>query len=98
VWQRRFGADPRVIGKAVHLDGASYTVVGIMPGRFRVGHYDIRLWVPLTLPPERLTPAARADRRLGVLAQLKPSVSVDAAKAEMATLGRRAEDAHPLTG
>jgi putative ABC transport system permease protein len=94
LWQRRFGADPGVIGKAVHLDGASYTVVGIMPGRFRVGYYDIRLWVPLTLPPERLTPADRADRRLAVLARLKPSVSVDAAKAEMATLARRAEDAH----
>src|SRR5262249_51909769 len=34
LWQRRFGADPALLGKSLPLDGASYTVVGVMPPSF----------------------------------------------------------------
>ena len=61
LWQRRFASDARVIGKTVSLDGARYTVAGIMPGGFRVGFDGPQLWVPLVLPPERLLPAERAS-------------------------------------
>src|SRR6202048_330084 len=30
-WQRRFGGDPRIINKAITLDGSIYTVTGVMP-------------------------------------------------------------------
>lgn len=35
LWQRRFGGDPGMIGKAVRLSGGSYTVIGVMPPAFR---------------------------------------------------------------
>jgi putative ABC transport system permease protein len=97
LWQRRFAADPNVIGKTLRLDGASYTVAGIMPDGFRVGYYGPQLWTPLAFPPERLLPAGRTDRSLSVLARLKPGVSVESAKAEVATLAQRAEQIHPGT-
>jgi putative ABC transport system permease protein len=97
LWQRRFASDARVIGKTVSLDGARYTVAGIMPGGFRVGFDGPQLWVPLVLPPERLLPAERAERRLRVLGRLKPGVTVESAKAEVATLARRAEQVYPGT-
>jgi hypothetical protein len=31
LWRRRYGADPAVVGRQVHVDGTPYTVVGIMP-------------------------------------------------------------------
>ena len=32
LWQRRFAGDPNIVGKTIALDGASHTVIGIMPG------------------------------------------------------------------
>ena len=31
LWQRRFGADPGVIGRVVRMNGLAFTVVGVMP-------------------------------------------------------------------
>ena len=97
LWQRRFASDTTVVGKTVWLDGARYRVAGIMPGGFRVGFDGPQLWVPLVLPPERLLPAERAERRLRVLGRLKQGISVETAKAEVATLARRAEQVYPGT-
>lgn len=97
LWQRRFTADSNVIGKTLRLDGERYTVAGIMPDRFRVGYFGPQLWTPLVLAPDRLLPAARTDRGLSVLARLKPGVSAEAAKAELATLAQRADQLAPGT-
>src|ERR1044071_9011114 len=35
LWQRRFGADPSLVGKPITLDGANYTVIGIAPPGFQ---------------------------------------------------------------
>ncbi len=98
LWQRRFASDPNVIGKAVRLNGESYTVVGIMPARFKpVFFFDPQLWTPLAFSPERLTPAARDDRSLDVIARLKPGITVEMARAEMATIARHVEQSYPRT-
>jgi putative ABC transport system permease protein len=97
LWQRRFAGDPKVIGKTVRLNGESYTVAGIMPNGFRVGYYGPQLWTPLVFPPARLLPAGRTDPSLSVLARLKPGVSVETAKSELATLAQRAEQINPGT-
>src|SRR5260370_34580134 len=36
LWQRRFGADPNILGKAVTVDGNSYAIVGVAPADFRL--------------------------------------------------------------
>ncbi len=97
LWQRRFASDAKVIGATLRLNGDTYTVAGIMPNRFHVGYYDPQLWTPLVFSSERLLPAARAQRSLSVLARLKPEVSVETARAEMATLAQRAEQNDPGT-
>jgi predicted permease len=97
LWQRRFDSDPRAIGKTVRLNGESYAVAGIMPNGFRLGYYGSQLWTPLVLPPERLHPSARTDRSLSVLARLKPGVSAETAKAEVATLAQGTEQTNPGT-
>src|SRR6266581_3733378 len=77
---------------AVHLDGRSCVVVGVMPPGFEFPHPSFRfgrradLWIPLALTPEQ-----RADRStysLRVIARLGPGVSLSAARAEMAAVGR----------
>ena len=95
LWQRRFAADPKVVGKAVLLNGQSHTVVGVMPNSYRLGHYGPQLWTALVFAPEIVLPEARENRSLSVLARLKSGVSVETAKAELAALAQRSEQATP---
>jgi putative ABC transport system permease protein len=97
LWQRRFSSNPKVVGTTVRLNDESYTVIGVMPNRYRLGVYGPQLWTPLVLGPESVLPAARGDRNLGVMARLKPGVSVETAKAEMAVLAQRSEQNYPGT-
>ena len=79
LWQRRFAADPNVVGKAVFLNGQSHTVVGVMPSSYRLGYYGPQLWTALVFAPESVLPEARENRSLSVLARLKSGVSVETA-------------------
>ncbi|MEX1245539.1 MAG: ABC transporter permease [Thermoanaerobaculia bacterium] len=98
LWQRRFGSSPNVVGTTVRLNDESYTVIGVMPSSYRLGVYGPpQLWTPLVFGPESILPAARQDRRLTVMARLKSGVSIDTAKAEMAALAQRSEQAYPGT-
>jgi hypothetical protein len=55
LWQRHFGSDSAIIGKAVKLDDQPYTVVGVMPPRFQFPYTwtsfadRAELWIPLAL-------------------------------------------------
>src|SRR5687768_4911597 len=49
-WQRRFAADPGIIGRRVSLGSAAYTIVGVMPEGFRFPVND-RYWIPLVFGP-----------------------------------------------
>ncbi len=97
LWQRRFGSSPDVVGTTVRLNDESYTVIGVMPGSYRLGLYGPQLWTPLVFTPESVLPADRGNRSLEVLARLKSGVSVETAKAEMAALAQRSEQAYPGT-
>ena len=44
-WQQRFGGDPRIIGSTMHLNGQTFTVIGIMPTTFDIPS-GVDIWVP----------------------------------------------------
>ncbi len=48
LWRSRFGANPEIAGKTVRMDGALYTIVGVMPEDFFFPDRDTQLWVALT--------------------------------------------------
>ncbi|MBA3442415.1 MAG: ABC transporter permease [Pyrinomonadaceae bacterium] len=91
-WQRRFGADPDIVGKALTLDGKSYRVMGVMAEGF---HYPrdetLALWTPLA--PD--SNPSRGSHYLTVLARLKQSVTLAQAQAEMDVIARRLEQQYP---
>src|SRR5687768_12449392 len=96
VWQRRFGGDPGIIGRALILDGESYTVVGIMPGAVNLPSMDNwqdQLWVPIAFTAEEA--ASRGNHYLEVIARLKPGVTRQQAQAEMTTIAARLERQYP---
>ncbi len=100
LWQRRFGGDRNVIGKAITLDREPRVVVGVMPRGFSFPpplHFGVgdvpagrELWVPCVIDQ-----ANRDYHPLGVVARLKPGVSVQQANAEAATLARGLAKAYP---
>src|SRR5271169_5704081 len=98
LWQKRFGAEMSVVGKAIDLNGAVYTVVGVMPSDFSdpIRDQGIDLYIPVGLESHRWT--ARDERgSLAVLARLRAQSSMAAARVEMDTIERRLEQENPKT-
>jgi hypothetical protein len=65
LWQRRYGADPDIVGAGVGIEGESYDVVGVLPRGLdvpqdlaRAMHADV--WFPLKFPPARSTSTTAA--------------------------------------
>ncbi len=83
LWQQRFGGDPRAVGRAIKLNGSSYTVVGVMDKdvRFPIA---CALWTPFAITPG--VAADRDDRYLRVFGRLKPGVSEAQARAELSSI------------
>ncbi|MFL5580259.1 MAG: ABC transporter permease [Gemmatimonadaceae bacterium] len=97
LWRSRFGADARVVGGTVRLDGRPTTVVGIAPRGLGVPHgaqvLRADVWVPM-----RFTPGERGRRRsnfLPVLGRLAPGATPAAASAELKQLFDGIVSAHP---
>jgi len=97
LWESRFGADPRIVGQEVPIDGERHTVIGVMPAQFRLDAFNGALWIPLVFQPEQMNPAGRANQYLSVVARLKPGVSPEQAQVEMATIAHRLEESYPRT-
>jgi predicted permease len=88
LWQRRFGADPAVLGSTLRLNGEAYQVVGIMPPGFEWGrHYGLEaraeIWAPFALTPGRVAESSRGDEYLDVYGRLRPGVTLPQAQADM---------------
>jgi putative ABC transport system permease protein len=82
-WRRRFSADPGIVGRSIDVDGTPCTVVGILPPTFkiyRVLNRELDLFRPFVLD------ATDRLQSINVYARLKPGVSLDAARAELATV------------
>src|SRR5215831_14419253 len=96
LWQRRFGSDPGVIGRALTLNGESYTVVGVMPRFVQLPGYATRsdqLWVPVAFRQEEAS--QRGNHFLEVIGRLKSGITLKQAQAEMDTIAARLEQQYP---
>ncbi len=97
LWRRDFNGDPRVLGRAVTLDGQTLTIVGVMPASFKFAPFwatRAELWAPLDL-------TGRSDRRdfnsLRVFARLAPGVTLDEARTQMTAIASDLELRFPGT-
>ena len=86
LWRGQFHADPRIVGRAVVLDGVEETVIGVLPPSFRFP--DVQLEPDIYTPLGLETTASVTDRRiflLSVIGRLRPGVSAQQAQSEMLT-------------
>ncbi|HEU4520592.1 MAG TPA: ABC transporter permease, partial [Thermoanaerobaculia bacterium] len=75
-WQRKFGGDPKAVGRVIQIDGQPYAIAGVMQPEFFVPGSKADVWIPYDLPDAR-------GRYLRVIARLAPGVSVEQANAHM---------------
>ncbi|MBW3555107.1 MAG: ABC transporter permease, partial [Gemmatimonadetes bacterium] len=92
LWQRRFGADPGVVGGTVELGGTPRRVVGVAPSGFRFPAPAVEYWVPLTGDS---CSAERDCNYLQVLVRLRAGVSTGAAEADLRAALSRIQEANP---
>ena len=91
-WSSHFARDPQVIGRTLDLAGAPFTIVGVMPEgyRFPVNH---QYWIPLRENP--LDHARLHGPSLFLFGRLAPGVTLEAAQAELTTVGQQTAAAYP---
>jgi predicted permease len=103
LWQRRFGADPGLIGQTIPLNGMPYVVIGVTPRGFRGTDRGIvpEFWAPLVncieLMPDLALGAKMDNRRnswVRVSARLKPGVSREQAAAAVTVIKNRIDDTY----
>jgi putative ABC transport system permease protein len=84
LWRRAFGADPKVLGRPLRLNGGIYQIVGVGPKDFRGLSDQADLWVPSMLPPIRDYLTVRRERWItSAAALLKPGVTLAQAQKQM---------------
>src|SRR5258705_4735850 len=96
LWQRRFGSDPGIIGRAVTLNGQSYTVIGVMPRSMHLPGYGTwrdQVWVPIAFTNEETT--QRGNHFLEVIARTRAGITLKQAQAEMETIAARLAKEYP---
>ena len=89
-WQSQFGADPAIAGKSITMNDHTYTVAGVMPKSFEfpIENPAPVLWKSIADEAEGKDPATkqRGFDTLGVIARLRPAVSVEQAKADLSVI------------
>jgi predicted permease len=95
LWKRKFGSSPDVVGKSIVLNGASYTIVGVVPPSFNFYGSERDLYNPAG----QWTDPSFLDRRIEVSAhaigRLKPGVTLAQAKADMDGISQNLAAAYP---
>ncbi|MEN3328540.1 MAG: hypothetical protein V7638_3347 [Acidobacteriota bacterium] len=93
LWQRKFGSDPAIVARQLHIDGHSLTVVGVMPPGFRFPFQSDIWW----LNDRYFDHESRGFRIDQTIARLKPGVSPEQAQAEMKEIAARLAQTYPDT-
>jgi putative ABC transport system permease protein len=102
LWQRRYSSSPGVIGqtgvngKTIMLDNQSYSIIGVMPAGFEILQQSADVFLPLepwarTLPDDR-----NWHPGIQPIARLKPGVTVEQARADIAVIADRLKNQYPI--
>ena len=100
-WQKRFNADPAIVGKTVFLNGTAFTVVGVAPESFMGSVFYFRqgYWVPLMMAQKFSRRAEwrtdRAYQTVNLYGRLKPGVTIEQAEADLNLVNDNLAKLHP---
>jgi putative ABC transport system permease protein len=93
-WRNRFGADPGIVGQSMRFDGEPFTIVGVVPDQAQL-LAPVSMWASRSLVglPERV----RTSYQLQTVARLKPGVSLESAREDLARIAADLAREYPTT-
>ncbi len=97
-WRDHLGANPAMVGNNIQLNGEAYTVIGVMRQGFEFPFVSDPNFRPQMWKLQGWTSQERAIRdnhSYGVVARLKPGVTLEQARAEMTTISDRLAQQYP---
>ena len=103
LWRSQYNADPNILGRIVNLNRVAFTVIGIAPPKFEgAGAMTSEFWAPLTMqqdlrnvgPGISFLPDANLSW-LYLIGRLKPGVSIDQVRANLALTASRIDKLYP---
>jgi putative ABC transport system permease protein len=89
LWQRRFGGDQGITGRALTINGESYTVIGVLPANFQFALRPTDLFLPYQPTQNQLT--RRFMHGTNLIGRLKSDKSVSEAQSELTLISGRIE-------
>ena len=97
LWKRRYGADPRMIGRTILLDSKPYTVIGIFPSWFSYPNPKVQLWTPVRHEETGAWfTTSPWSHYFQVVARLQPDVSLEQAPGELSAIQARIREQFPV--
>jgi predicted permease len=95
LWKDMFNRDPGIVGRDLRLSGVPYRVVGVMPENYEAIGAEVRLFVPLAWKPEDASDDRRHNNNWGMMARLKPGVTIAQAQERINALNKFNVDRFP---
>ena len=98
LWTRRFGADPDVLQRTIHLNDRVFSIVGVMPPGFAGVAFDTDVWIPSMMVTLTSSPGVvknRGTRWLSAVGRLRKGISVSAAQGDLDRVAKALEEQHP---
>jgi predicted permease len=102
MWARRYGSDPKMVGRQITINSHPYQVVGVLPRTFTLPHEVLPtlestnqndILIPMRYGPNPTEERGHED--YNIVGKLRPGVSLEQARAEMDTITARLRQAHP---
>ncbi len=94
LWERRFGADPSVVGRSVRMNGVPHTIIGVMPASFDEVGYGEEVWIPAAFTPARLT--MHDEHFLTLVGRRRAEYSLAQVNDELSRIAEGLRRDHPL--
>ncbi len=100
LWKRKFAATPNIVGGRIALNGTDYTIIGVLPPEFDLRMQNFPRNNDVYVPVGQWVDPIFRDRSAGLgmkaIGRLKPGVTIDQARADMARIADRLAQAYPV--
>ncbi|HEU4630623.1 MAG TPA: ABC transporter permease [Gemmatimonadaceae bacterium] len=94
-WRQELGGDPGAVGRTIRLSGEPYTVLGVMPPGFDYPSPEVAVWMPQSIMDEDDVGSGRGARWLEMIGRLRPGVTPEQARQEVAAFQQRLATMYP---